>query len=158
MNDPFSLAALRAGALGYYKPRNSQEALAVERIAFAQRNIFHVEQMLTEWHAAAMGADPAQPSDEAPLLGRGADVLSFLLKYQVQAERLYRRAVEDFQRLERRRQEENVPEEMIEEVPAPQPSPQPEPCPTSPEPIAANHADPAPVAVSGPQLVPSPPQ
>jgi hypothetical protein len=126
IEDRAELAARVADAMATYQPINSQERDAVERIAIAQhsmRRLFILEAgFFTNCLDQAMEG-PARPFVlQQPELTNGIDIpldqhraywLAFgfhrysqqsnivatLLRFQAQAERLHRRAVEDFHRL-----------------------------------------------------------
>jgi hypothetical protein len=85
-SDPETFADLRAGLIAVYRPVNSQELFAIERIALAQQSI------LRSYRLEAGLEFPADP-------GNFAD-WALVLRYQAQAERLYRRALEELQRLQ----------------------------------------------------------
>jgi hypothetical protein len=125
IEDRARIASLVAGAVATYQPVNSQERLAVERIALAQhamRRMYTLEAgFFTNCLDTAMagpadpfilnqselgGADIALEQHRAYWLAFGfnrytqrSNVAATLLRFQAQAERLYRRAVEDFDRL-----------------------------------------------------------
>src|ERR1022692_791604 len=154
IEDPAGIAALVADAVATSQPMNSQERFAVERIAPAQHSmlrmyVFEAGFFTNCLEAAMVGpADPeilkrCQVGDniEVPrtqnrafwlahgfkILGRQSNLASTFLRFQAQAERLYRRAVEDFDRLRKLRGQlppetyETPNEPNIEPIPAPQP-------------------------------------
>jgi hypothetical protein len=109
---------------------------------------------------------------------RQSNIAATFLRFQAQAERLYRRAVEDFHRLLKLRgqlppeQYEEPNEPNVEPIPTPQPtgkteSPIPEPpiseppnepnADPSPEPVVAPRRDPHPEDSPRPSLVPKKP-
>ena len=190
VEDPEMLAALRADAIAYYKPVNTQEMIAVERLALAQHDMLRVEQLIAGFHTESLDMAMETPGVpyilQTPELTKGITVaagqnrgfwlatgfrkalvhddkiFASLMRYQAQAERLYRRTVEEFERLERRRTAtDTVP--MVDPgvtivpgvlkprpravEPEPEPEPQPEPQPAPNEPIEPEAAEsPSPVA------------
>ncbi len=121
-----SVARLRADLIAAYAPVNSQELFAVERIALAQqallrastletglftscldmtfRDVHFVDRALTEELTRDIEVTRAQNrafalAEGLQMLFRCSNAFPFYLRYQAQAERLYRRAVEEFERL-----------------------------------------------------------
>ena len=128
LEDREELENLIADAVEYYRPLNSQEQFAVERIALCQLSILRAYRLeagaMADAYAAILGPhDPAygdKPEDQTDTeaLGQGFQVRTFrghswplMLRYQ--ADRQYRRAVEDFNRLKLEREES--PNEPISE-------------------------------------------
>lgn len=85
---PRELARLRQELFAFYRPANSQERLAVERLALAHQSILRAARLETSLFQSV-------PGGELQILLEGA-ALHTLMRYQAQAERLYRRAVEEF--------------------------------------------------------------
>jgi hypothetical protein len=117
-----SLEQLRAGAIAFYQPVNSHEAFAVERIALAQQAFLRCAQLEAGLFSAAMNEPIAtgESDDQNPslllALGFERQCLTsggwkLFLRYQTQTERLYRRAIEGFERLKELRGE--LPNEPI---------------------------------------------
>ncbi len=116
------LARLREDLIAFYRPVGSQERLAVERIAFAQQSMLRAARLETSLFQSP-------PEGELHTILETAGFKAFL-RYQAQAERLYRRAVDELLSL----QAERPP------VPFPQPAaPQPQPVPPA-KPAAASAA------------------
>ena len=142
------LANLRADAIATYQPANSQELYAVERIALAQAALLRCAQMEVGFHTMALNetiniagmphtlltdqltksVPVTQQQNLALCLTVGfersqhrSDAWKLFLRYQAQTERLYRRAVEDLDRLRAIR--EQLPNEPIAEPESPQPIP-----------------------------------
>jgi hypothetical protein len=118
---------LKADAVAFYRPANSQEMLAVERIALAQMQMLRAMRMESGLFTTALDSaiDPkGRPINPLSLemfdgdlpvtrtqnrnfaLGEGlrrmareGNAWSLLMRYQAQAERQYRRAVEELERL-----------------------------------------------------------
>lgn len=143
LEDLDEIARLRHDLIADYQPVNSQELFAIERIALAQQTTLRLHRLeaglftncldeaLNRW------SDPIQPMTPE-LVGNGdiritqaqnrnfalangfhrmakqANTWSLFLRYQVQAERLLRRAVEEFERLKKLRSELGAPEIPIE--------------------------------------------
>jgi hypothetical protein len=146
LEDVNEIADLTADAVAVYQPVNSQELFAVERIALAQQSMLRAARLesglfttclnetLDQRDKPMMFLDPAMVDGDAEatrqqnrnyLLAEGftmaakaSNVWSLFLRYQAQAERQYRRAIEEFDRLKSLRQE--LPNEPIFD-------PQPEP-------------------------------
>src|ERR1017187_5289617 len=139
LEDVDSVARLREDAIAVYQPVNSQEIFAIERIALAQQAILRVERLhsglCTTWLNETISAD------DRPLIGISPHLVNednqilkaqnrsylladgfrratqnsqswpLFLRYQAQTERLYRRAIEEFERLKALRHE--LPNEPI---------------------------------------------
>jgi hypothetical protein len=139
LEQPETLVQLRADAIAVYQPVNSQELIAVERIALAQLALFRCATLEAGLYTAAInevfnitqtpdkilcddfirGAQITTSQNRAFLLAVGfqhavgtADSWKLLLRYQAQNERLFRRAVEEFERLKALRDE--LPNEPID--------------------------------------------
>jgi hypothetical protein len=134
------IARLKADLVAVYQPINSQELFALERVALAQQALLRAARLETglftatlnetcdpDGHAwiymnrAVLGGDVEVTCAQNRnfLLGAGfhqfareSNSWSLLLRYQAQAERLYRRAIEDFERLKKLRGE--LPNEAIQ--------------------------------------------
>jgi hypothetical protein len=157
-----SLANLRADAIAVYQPVNSQELFAVERIALAQLSLLRCASLEAGFFTSALnetiaphGAPHNLLNDQLVgdiqvtraqnrslclavgfdrLFGK-SDAWKLFLRYQSQTERLYRRAVEDFDRLKALRAE--FPNEPIDADPEPEDIlPPPKPGLEPPEPIS----------------------
>jgi hypothetical protein len=127
IEDTDQLANLIDDAVAFYQPQNSQEQFAVERIALCQMALLRAYRFeagaITDCFAAACRTPPEitfepatidQKNNHALFGGlqhraRESAAWSLVLRYQAQAERQYRRAVEDFQRLVRERDSLNEP-------------------------------------------------
>jgi hypothetical protein len=138
LEDQNELDNLKTDALNRYQPQCSQEIFAVERIALAQLAMLRGYRLEAGLFIEALNS--CLNYDESPIfrihdelfpedgirrgqngnfaLGRGfehmtkrSNCFSLLLRYQTQAERHYRRAVEEFDRLKRLREE--IPNEPI---------------------------------------------
>jgi hypothetical protein len=124
---------LRADAIAAYKPVNSQETFAVERIALAQQGLLRAErlhsgmfticlnQTVTDDGRPFTALSPVLVNDDYQicraqnrnyLVAEGfqrlfstSPAFTQFLRYQAQAERMYRRAVEEFNRLRKLRDE-----------------------------------------------------
>jgi len=152
VEDHQALDNLRADLIAVYQPVNSQELFAVERIALAQLSLLRAARLEAGIFSVMLGAtaDPgSQSADPLSAAFRGlagkSAVMPLFLRYQAQAERHYRRAIEEFKRLKNLRKE--LPNHLAAsqpEPPRPQPQPQPKP---QPKPAAAP-----------PPLRPAPPQ
>jgi hypothetical protein len=154
IEDSAHIAALIADAAATYQPINSQERFAVERIALAQHSLLRMYTFEAGFFTNCLEAAMVGPNDpeilkrcqvgdniEVPraqnrafwlahgfkILDRQSGMASTFLRFQAQAERLYRRAVEDFDRLRKLRDQlppekyEERNEPNIEPIPAPQP-------------------------------------
>ena len=130
---------LKADAVAAYRPVNSQEMFAVERIALAQHQILLSHRLESGFFTAAfdsaidragrpftpMTADMVEGNvavtraqnrnyalaEGVRRLNRESNLWSLLLRYQAQAERQYRRAIEEFNRLKALRKD--LPNEPI---------------------------------------------
>jgi hypothetical protein len=138
---------LRADLLAAYQPVNSQELFAIERLALTQQAILRASRLetglfttclnevldssgtpffpMTKELAGDGDIEITRAQNRNYLLGEGfhrmvkhSNSWSLAIRYQAQAERHYRRAVEEFERLKALRQE--FPNEPIFD-------PQPEP-------------------------------
>ena len=161
LEEMYDVARLRADLIEAYKPVNSQELFAVERIAIAQQALLRSARLENGMFTCCLNqtmdstARPFMTLDAAMLGGdlditraqnrnflmaegftrisRGANSWHLFLRYQSQTERLYRRAIEEFERLKSLRSE--LPNEPISE-------PQLQLTPTTSDPIEANPLDP----------------
>ena len=134
-----SLSQIYAETVAAYQPVNSEERFAVERIALAKQSLRRCAALEAGLHTAAMnetltsgGLPPNLLSPELTadiqvtqtqnrnlclavgferLVGK-SEAWKLYLRYQAQTERLYRRAVEEFDRLKARRSE--FPNEPID--------------------------------------------
>jgi hypothetical protein len=150
------IVGLRQDAIDVYHPANSQELWAVERIALCQLSLLRASRLeaglLTNCLDQALGSD-GQPvhvmNQQMAGLGRSEITLgqehnfaiaesfsrmtqkphtwALFLRYQAQAERNYRRAIQELQRLRALRTE-------LEEIPN-EPNSAPQPEPNQPDPI-----------------------
>jgi len=137
----------KADAVACYKPVNAQELIAVERIALAQQMMFRAARLDAGMFTSAMNDvidrtnNPIIPMDP-DMVGDGdieitrrqnrnyciaegfrriakeSNCIGLMLRYRAQAEREYRRAVEDFDRLKALRHEmPNEPNTDVEPEP-----------------------------------------
>ena len=121
------LARLREDLIAFYRPSNSQERFAVERVALAQQSMLRAARLEASLFASA-------PAD-APHTILETEALKFFLRYQAQAERSYRRAIEELKDLIADR----APAATAE-PPAPARKPQPVATPTAPSPSSPPRA------------------
>jgi hypothetical protein len=170
-----AVAKLKADLFAIYQPVNSQELFAIERIALAQQALLRCARLETGLftcclnetlnHDASLAyclepdltrdieVTQAQNRNFAlaygfQILARKSNSLSLFLRYQAQTERLYRRAVEEFERLKALRDE--LPNEPIVEpeseektlVSPPETKPTEAPVPASPVPSPAANSTP----------------
>ena len=160
------LADLRADLIAVYRPINSQELLAIERIAAAQLSLLRAVRFESGLFTSCLHhASDTEPThllnpgfgDPELLVTRGqkqnfalaegflvltatSQAWKFFLRYQTQTERLYRRAIEEFDRLKALRPEFA----KIQNEPILDPQPQdPEPHPPKPKPNPSRPASPA---------------
>ena len=168
LEDIDEVARLRQDAIAVYQPVNSQELFAVERIALAQQALLRVERLHTGMATTClnealdgngrplMGISPNLVNDDSEItkaqnrnylyaegfhrLNKYSNSFTLFLRYQAQTERLYRRAIEEFDRLKALRHE--LPNEPIsdtqpeanETVNTPQPNPANPAYPPNPSP------------------------
>jgi hypothetical protein len=140
------LANLKADLVSVYRPVNSQELFALERIAVAQQALLRIARLeagllttaldraldrFSDNPTRLMSDDLVEDIDVLRAQNRNfaladgfrqmagqSDVWKLFLRYQAQTERNYRRAIEDFERLKKMRPE--LPNEPIVEAdPAP---------------------------------------
>src|ERR1039457_3723489 len=139
LEDLDEVARLRQDAIAVYQPVNSQELFAVERIALAQQTLLRVERLHTGLCTTflnealdgngrpLMGICKALVNDDNEItqaqnrnylfaegfhrLHKYSNSFTLFLRYQAQTERLYRRAIEEFNRLKALRHE--LPNEPI---------------------------------------------
>jgi hypothetical protein len=133
------VAHIREDLIALYQPVNSQEFFAIERIALAQQALLRVERLHTGMATTCL--NEALDGSGRPLMGisdflvnddneitkaqnrnylfaegfhrlnKYSNSFTLFLRYQAQTERLYRRAIEDFDRLKAIRHE--LPNEPI---------------------------------------------
>src|ERR1039458_846179 len=162
---------LRHDLVDLYQPANSQELWAVERGAFARMSVIRAPRLeaglFTTCLDQALGSDgePIHPMNEE-MAGLGKGKITFgqeqnfaiaesfhrlthrphtwalFLRYQAQAERNYRRAIEELERLRALRSnfEEMDAMEQMAEMPN-EPNPQPQPEATEPDPTSESNPD-----------------
>jgi hypothetical protein len=127
------VAHLRDDAIAFYQPVNSQEIFAVERIALAQQSILRAARLEAGTATNCMNEafdgsgrpnvqlssllinkdnEITRPQNRNFLfaegfhrLSRQSNSISLFLRYQAHAERQYRRAIEEFNRLKALRKE-----------------------------------------------------
>ena len=147
LEDLNEVANLTADLLALFQPVNSQELFAIERIALTQQALLRAARLETGLFTTCLNEalDPAgnpvilmdkelagdgdieitRAQNRNHLLGEGfhrmvrqSNSWSLLLRYQVQAERHYRRAVEEFERLKALRPElpDELPNEPVSEA------------------------------------------
>ena len=132
LEDLRETASLKADLVACYRPVNSQEMFALERMAIAQQLMLRAARLDAGLFTSAMNDvldrsnEPIIPMD-IDMVGDGdieitrqqnrnyciaegfrriakeSNLMTLALRYRVQAERDYRRALEEFQRLERLR-------------------------------------------------------
>ena len=151
------VALLYADLVSTYRPVNSQERFALKRMAICQQAMLRAARLESGLFTSCMNESfgpegaPSLPfrqemaegieitrqinrnfilADGFQLLARQGNSIPLFLRYQVQAERLYRRAVEEFERLKRLR-----PELQFEANPDDGPPPAESPKPQSDEPL-----------------------
>ena len=158
-----TLANLREDAITTYQPANSQELFAVERIALAQLNLLRMAALEAGLFTEAMNqtitaaGNPwrllsddlcrdvkvAESQNRSLCLATGFQRLigrndgwRLFLRYQAQTERLYRRAVEEFERLRA------IRDELPNEPSSPDAAPLlPEKILPQPKPVSAEDAE-----------------
>jgi len=137
------VARLRDDLIHDYRPVNAQELFAIERIALAQQSLLRVARLEAGLFTDAL--DETVCGDGTPIvliseeltgdievtrqqnrnyavaegmyrMCRKSNCWALFLRYQVQTERLYRRAIEEFERLKKLRPE--LPNEAISEAEA----------------------------------------
>ena len=129
IEDRDAVDRLRQDLMEVYQPVNSQELFAIERMALAQHNLLRLGRLEAGLCAVALNRALINLEDEQPFVPLHEDLKvdaedikvqnryyclaqgfhrmnvensvtwSLFLRYQAQAERQYRRAVEDFERL-----------------------------------------------------------
>ncbi|MGA2771051.1 MAG: hypothetical protein ABSG26_09570 [Bryobacteraceae bacterium] len=189
LEDLDEVANLREDLIAVYHPANSQELFALERIALAQQAILRAARLESGFFTACLN-ESCDPTTGDPILlinevlagnieitkaqnrnltlGDGfhrlirqTNSFALLLRYQAQAERQYRRAIEEFDRLkalrEELRNEANFAEPETNEttctpcetnpIPSPRPpTPGPQPPAPGPHPPQPPTPDPRPLA------------
>jgi len=189
IEDRGELAARVADAMATYQPINSQERDAVERIAIAQHSMRRLAILEAGFFTNCLDQameGPARPFVlQQPELTNGIDIpldqhraywLAFgfnrytgqsniaatILRFQAQAERLHRRAVEDFHRLLKLR-DVLPPEKHEASEPNPEPVAAPQPTENAVAPAAASppaqpqnepNAKPSPLPLTAPSREP----
>jgi hypothetical protein len=170
---PEDIANLRDDLIAFYQPQNSQELFAVERICLAQQSLLRCGAL--ESGLLTSYLDEATERPGTPLILQNPEVTAgiqvapeqnrsfwiaegfkrsvgnnswvLFLRYHTQAERMFRRAVEEFDRLKALRPDspnEPIAEPEPEEIEEIEPLPAPDPAPASPPPPAAKPVEPPP--------------
>ncbi|MCX6629889.1 MAG: hypothetical protein NTW28_19905 [Candidatus Solibacter sp.] len=165
LEDIEDVARLRQDLIACYQPVNSQELFAIERIALAQQSLLRAARLEIGMFTTSLNESmegngrptvwisPLLVNEDMPTtcaqnrnflladgfhrLSKESNSWSLFLRYQAQSERLYRRAVEEFDRLKALRQE--LPNEpIVEAQPEPNetacPPPQTQPAPSESQP------------------------
>ncbi len=96
------LARLREDLMAFYQPVNSQERLAVERIALAQQSILRAARLEASLFGVAQGRELHSVLE--------TEGFAMFLRYHAQAEQIYRRAVEAFLAMKAQRPRGPAPE------------------------------------------------
>ena len=117
------LARLRDDLIAFYRPVNAEERFAVERLALARQSMLRAGRLEASLFASA-------PAD-APHTILESESFKVFLRYQAQAERLHRRAVEELMALMANRPLPAVPQ-AAPSARQPQPAPAPAVVPSSP--------------------------
>ena len=187
LEDIHEVAHLRADAVAVYQPVNSQELFAVERIAVTQLAILRAARLEAGFFTSCLnemldlrelpkmpmaddltyGIEVAAAQNRNFLLFEGfkrnaahSNAFTLHLRYAAQAERQYRRAVEEFERLKALRPElPNEPisepgaaaEQAAQDEPEAPPTPVDETNPTPSEPPQTERLVPT---FDGPALIP----
>jgi hypothetical protein len=153
LEDLQEIARLKSDLMDVYKPVNSQEVIAIERMALAQQSIFRAGRLEAGLFTTCMNEtmdsqnQPYHPMSR-DLVGDGdilitramnrnycladgfenqvrkSNVWPLFIRYQAHAERQYRRALEEFERLKALRPElpnEEIPNEPVADL---QPTPE----------------------------------
>jgi hypothetical protein len=143
----FTIANLRADAIAFYRPVTSDELFAVERVATAQESLLRV---------AALEAGVFTNFLDEEL--RQSTAITAFLRLQAETERLYFRAIEDFERLKALRSE--MPGESCDSPNEPKnepiAAPHPEETKPGPTPQSKNSQTQAPRPVAPIRVIPSP--
>src|SRR5579883_3315580 len=119
LEDLSEIDRLRADAVACYKPVNAQELIAVERIALSQQMMFRGARLDAGMFTSAMNdivdcgdIEITRAQNRNYCIAEGfrriakeSNAIGLMLRYRAQAEREYRRAVEDFDRLKALRDE-----------------------------------------------------
>ena len=183
LEDLNEVAHLREDLISLYRPVNSQELFALERVALAQQAILRAARLESGFLSNCLGEsfdtngqsrfpmnsklaadiEICQAQNLNYLLGDGFyrlishnNSFALLLRYQAQAERQYRRAIQEFDRLkalrEELRNEPNSAESETNESTCPpcetnptrpeNPTPAPDPPASVPEPNPERDGDP----------------
>jgi hypothetical protein len=156
LEDPAELEELRANLVHCYRPVNSHELEALDCMARAQLSMRRAAQLEASLFTSALSESLVDPrirmepelqqnvavskeqnrgfflAEGVRKLARESNSLSLMLRYQAHAERQYRRAVEEFERLKKLRPE--LPNEPISEHPFPSETNQSEPVTPPPDP------------------------
>jgi hypothetical protein len=172
--DVDAVANLKANLVALYQPVNSEELFAIERIALARHSLLRTYRI--EAGFITLGLEEALEIPNNPGILKNPDLTNGLkvtqgqnhgywmaagfcqlnrksdwqifLRYQAQAERLYRRAIEDFERIRAFRgtlPEQNLPEQNLPEQNLPEQNLR-QPDVAKPEPKSAEPHTPQPVA------------
>ena len=105
------IANLRTDLIAFYQPVNSQELFAIESVAIAQQEMRRVSRLGAGIFTVCLDMslnDNGTPFTMSPDLVADIEVtraFPLFLRYKAQAERLYRRPVEEFERVKALRDE-----------------------------------------------------
>ena len=128
VEDRKAVERLREDLLAHYKPANSQEIFAVERIALTQHALLRLARLevgicnvaLEKYDSPGADSKPKEAMPRPYCLARGFHDMNpdrtwiLFLRYQAQAERNHRRAIDDLERL--RQQNMKIPNKPIWET------------------------------------------
>jgi hypothetical protein len=104
--DPEELEALRDDLMAFYHPANPQQLYVVERIAMAQQQILRAARLEAGLLSDSNAPDPHHTrklANRFPTRATGGYAyldFGLILRYQAQAERQYRRWMEELERLQ----------------------------------------------------------
>src|SRR5215831_1246999 len=179
LEDLQEIANLRADLVACYQPVNSQELFALERMAIAQQTILrtarleaglctttldyaidsHCNPIVTMSPELVGDIEVTRQQNRNYAFGEGfhrlvktSNAWQVFLRYQAQAERNYRRALEDFERIKKLRPE--LPNEPIWEAELQEKE---DPTPNPIEPVTAPNPEPVPPIPNTPQPIPDQP-
>jgi hypothetical protein len=154
LEDIEAVARLKDDLIAVYQPVNSQELFAIERIALAQNALIHASTLEAGILTSCMNESAGHGDFRNTWLNdclvgdlhvhegqrtafsfaeglylkmRNSNIFPLILRYQSQAERMYRRAIEDLDRLRALREDlPNEPETPEPEETKPETPPEPE--------------------------------
>jgi hypothetical protein len=99
LDEVAAIVSLRTAAIETYAPINAQELFAVEQIALAELSMLRLARLEAGLVHHCLATGSVEPSGPFLVPKRDAGTVNIFLRYKAQTHRLFRMAIEDFERL-----------------------------------------------------------